>query len=151
MLKYGIVEPSSSPWASNWVVVKKKNSDIRLCIDWQQLNTATIKDAYPFPNLPQDLDVLACNKWFSTIDSRQGFNQVEIEESDRYKTVFYSRKFVEIYISVLVVLSWIHLFHRLTSIILRFSVYSRTFPFSFRTPVSVRPTHLAYLWPSSRP
>jgi len=90
MLKYNIVEPSSSPWASNLVVVRKKSGDIRLCIDWRQLNTATIKDAYPLPNLHQAMDALAGSEWFSTIDCRQGFNQVDIEESDRHKTAFYS-------------------------------------------------------------
>ena len=90
MQQHGVIEPSSSPWASNLIIVKKKNNDIRICVDWRSLNNLTIKDAHPLPHLQQALDCLAGCSWFSTIDMRQGFLQVEIAESDRQKTAFYT-------------------------------------------------------------
>jgi hypothetical protein len=90
MQRYGIIEPSSSPWASNLIIAKKKNNDIRICVDWRSLNSLTVKDAHPLPHLQQALDCLAGCSWFSTIDMRQGFLQVEINEADRQKTAFYT-------------------------------------------------------------
>jgi hypothetical protein len=92
MLQAGIIEPSTSPWASNLLVVRKKSGDIRLCTDWRQLNACTVKDAYPLPHLQQAMDALVGCSWFSTIDCRQGYHQVEVAEEDRHKTAFYSTR-----------------------------------------------------------
>ena len=49
MLDNDICEPSSSPWASNVVLVKKSDGSLRFCIDYRQLNNLTIEDSYPLP------------------------------------------------------------------------------------------------------
>ena len=56
MLRQGIIEPALSPWASNVVLVKKKDGSCRCCIDYRQLNDVTKKDAYPLPRIDSCLD-----------------------------------------------------------------------------------------------
>lgn len=84
----GILRESESPFASPIVVVKKKNGDIRLCIDYRKLNTQTIKNAYALPNIEEAFSVLTGSKWFSIMDLKSGSCQVEMEEEDKCKTAF---------------------------------------------------------------
>ena len=49
MLEKGVIQPSTSPWASPIVLVQKKDGIMRLCIDYRKVNAATRKDAYPLP------------------------------------------------------------------------------------------------------
>ena len=78
LLRCGIIRKSHSPWSSNVVLVKKKNGSLRICVDYRQLNNKTKKDAYSLPRIEDILDCLAGNKFFSTIDMKSGYHQVEI-------------------------------------------------------------------------
>ena len=51
LLKTGIIRKSKSPWASNVVLVRKKDNTLRLCVDFRQLNKKTKKDAYALPRI----------------------------------------------------------------------------------------------------
>ena len=64
MLTGGQIEASDSPWSSPVVLVTKKDGSTRFCVDYRQLNDATIKDAYPLPRIDDTLDMLAGKQWF---------------------------------------------------------------------------------------
>ena len=59
-----------------------------MCVDYRRLNTKTRKDAFPLPRVEEIFDNLAGAKYFSTVDLKSAYNQVEIDESDQYKTAF---------------------------------------------------------------
>ena len=92
MLTAGVVEPTSSPWASNVVVVKKKDGTLRFCIDYRRLNDITRKDVYPLPRIDACLDAMAGAQYFSTFDLRSGYHQVRMHEADADKTSFVTRQ-----------------------------------------------------------
>ena len=88
MLAQGIIEESSSPWMAPAVFVRKKTGELRLCVDYRELNKKTMKDAYPLP-LPDEVqDRLAGAKIFTTLDLQCGYWQMPINPSDREKTAF---------------------------------------------------------------
>ena len=86
MLQKGIIRPSSSPWASPLVLVRKKDGSMRFCVDYRQLNSVTRKDAYPIPRIDETLDTLSGSCIFTTLDLLSGYWQVEVRPEDREKT-----------------------------------------------------------------
>ena len=88
MLAQGTIEPALSPWASNVVLVKKKDGSLRCCIDYRQVNSLTRKDAYPLPRIDACLDAMSGAQWFSTFDLRASYHQVKVDPRDADKTAF---------------------------------------------------------------
>lgn len=93
LIDNGIIVPSISPWTSPvWVVKKKEDASgkekWRMVIDYRKLNAKTIDDKYPIPNITDILDKLGKAQYFSTIDLKSGYHQIEMNENDRQKTAF---------------------------------------------------------------
>ena len=88
MLDAGAIRNSESPYSSNVVIVRKKDGSIRFCVDFRKLNSRTIQDAYAIPRKEDSLHLLAGVKYFSKLDLRSGYWQVEVAEEDKCKTAF---------------------------------------------------------------
>ena len=88
MLDVGAMQPSNSPWASAVVLVWKKDGKLRFCINLQKLNARMIEDAYSLPQIDETLDCLNRAEYFSSLDLKSGYWQVEMEEDSKTLTAF---------------------------------------------------------------
>ena len=88
MLEAGAIRKSSSPYCSNVVLCRKSDGTLRFCIDLRKLNNKTIKDSYSLPRVEDTMDSLIGSKYFSKLDLRSGYWQVELKEEDKHKTAF---------------------------------------------------------------
>jgi hypothetical protein len=91
LLDKGYIRPTSSPWGSPALFVKKKDGSLRICVDYHLLNAVTIKNKYPLPRIDVLFDQLVGAKVFSKIDLRLGYHQIKIRSSDIPKTAFSTR------------------------------------------------------------
>ncbi|GFT24489.1 retrovirus-related Pol polyprotein from transposon 17.6 [Trichonephila clavipes] len=87
-LQQGIIKESVSDYCSPIVLCKKKDGNLRLCIDSRKINSKTEKDRYPLPLIEEVLDQLQSGNFFSTIDLKNGFFHVEMEENSKKFTSF---------------------------------------------------------------
>ncbi|UYV61801.1 hypothetical protein LAZ67_1006658, partial [Cordylochernes scorpioides] len=88
MLERKVIQPSESPWSAPVVLVKKKDGTWRFCVDFRRLNHITKKDVYPLPRIDDVLDHLSSARYYSTMNLKTGYWQVEVDERDREKTAF---------------------------------------------------------------
>ena len=76
----GHILPSSSPFASSIVFVKKKDDTLWMCIDYRALNKKTIKNRYPIARIDELMDELRGAKFLLKIDLRSGYHQIKVRE-----------------------------------------------------------------------
>ena len=83
-----IVPLRYSSWVANLVPVRKKNGEIKLCVDFQNLNRSSLKDNYPLPKIEQILQKVVGAQRISMVDGFSGYNQISMHPDDREKTTF---------------------------------------------------------------
>jgi len=92
LLENGLIQPAASPWASNIVLVKKKDGSFCLYVDYRRLNSVTYQDSYPLPHIDTCLSSMNGAIWFTTLDLHSGYHNIPIRESDKDKTAFITRR-----------------------------------------------------------
>lgn len=92
MIEHGVIRPSFSAWASPPVLVRKRDGSVRYCVDFRRLNDITKKDVFPLPLIEECVDALAGSKYFSTLDMASGYWQIRVEEEDKPKTAFVTKR-----------------------------------------------------------
>ena len=89
LLLAGFIKPIWHPrWLSNIVPMKKKNGQIRCCVDFRDLNKACPKDEFPLPNMDLLIDSAVDHAMFSFMDGFSGYNQILMSPKDTEKTAF---------------------------------------------------------------
>ena len=88
MLKMGVVEPSTSPYASPIVLVDKKDGSKRFCVDFRALNRVTVFDAEPLPDPEHIFASISRDQYFSKFDLTKGYWQVPVKEEAIPYTAF---------------------------------------------------------------
>jgi hypothetical protein len=83
-----IFQVRHSTWVANLVPVRKKSGEIRLCVDFRNLNRASEKDNYPVPQWSNSCKPCLARDIFSLLDGFSGYNQVLVSEEDHLKTTF---------------------------------------------------------------
>ena len=88
MLEMGVVRPSTSPYASPIVMVKKKDGSNRVCVDFRKLNKITEVDPEPMTTAEDLFRRLSGKKYLSKIDLTKGYWQIPVAPEDVHKTAF---------------------------------------------------------------
>jgi hypothetical protein len=90
LLQAGFIQPCLyADWVSNIIPIEKKNTGkIRTCLDFRNLNRATLKDEYPMPVADLLIDSASGNKVISFLDGNAGYNQIFMAKEDVSNTAF---------------------------------------------------------------
>ena len=88
LLEKGWIRPSSSPFASS-VVLVKKNGTLQVCVDYHALEKKTIKNRYPIPRINELLDELHGALYFFKIDLHSRYHQIYMRDGDVENTTFH--------------------------------------------------------------
>lgn len=87
MLAQGIIRPSTSPFSALVLLVHKADQTCRFCINY---HVKTSKDKFLIPVVDELLNELCGNRFFTKLDLRSGYHQVQIFVGDIAKTALHT-------------------------------------------------------------
>ena len=70
------------------MLVQKKDGGLRFYIDLRKSNSHTVKDAYSLSRITETLDCLNGAQWFTSLDLKARYWQVELDEDSKPLTAF---------------------------------------------------------------
>ena len=88
MLKAEIIRPSESPWSFPVVLPSKPDGTSRFCVDYRKLNEITLQDNFPLPRIDDILDRLSGSQYFTALDLKSGYWQMEMHPNSIAKTAY---------------------------------------------------------------
>ena len=88
LLDANIIKPSTSPFASPIVLVRKKNGSLRMCVDYRKINARTIRDSYALPKIEELFMTLSGAKFFTSVDLSKAYYQVPLTERAKKISAF---------------------------------------------------------------
>jgi len=91
-LKAGLIVESKSRYMAPYFYISKENSSLWLVQDYRKLNQVTIKDKTPLPLMGEVINKLKETKYFNKLDLIWGYNNIQIEEGDKWKVAFLMTK-----------------------------------------------------------
>jgi len=86
--RQGVIRRSNSPYNSGLVVVRKANGELRICVDYVELNDKTADDGFELPTVEDQLNTLQGSKYFTHLDLARGYHQLLVAPDSRAKTAF---------------------------------------------------------------
>jgi hypothetical protein len=98
LIQAGFIREVKYPtWISNIVPVKKKNGQMRVCVDFRDLNNACPKDDFPLPITEIMVDATTGHGRLTFMDGSSGYNQIRMAPADEEKTAFRTPKGIYCY------------------------------------------------------
>lgn len=88
LINKGWITKSKSPYSSPIVCVRKKSGELRLCVDYRELNRKSVRDRHPIPRIQDMLDSLSGSSWFSVLDQGKAYHQGFVDEDSQPLTAF---------------------------------------------------------------
>ena len=82
------IKKSRSNYSSPVVAVRKRDGDLRLCVDFRELNNRSFPDRHPIPRVTDTLESLGGNDWFSLLDQGKAYHQGFVHPNSQYLMAF---------------------------------------------------------------